>query len=170
MPKKYSFTDEQKNELNCAYRESKERREIMRLQALRLIICFNMTKEQVSPIVLLSTTYIVKLISLYENRGLVSVLGKKQGGNHRNLTVEEEAAILKGFEETAKQGSQISAKEIEKKYVEAVGRKVGNSQIYYVLRRHGWRIVKPRKKHPGSDPVEQEEYKKNQLRDKRCSK
>lgn len=163
MPKRYQFTEEQKEELNNAHKSSEEKREMSRLQALRLHICFNMPTDQITEIVFLSLSYIKRLISLYENKGLSSILGHKQGGNHRNLTLEEEGELLSEFEESAKQGQQISAKDIEKKYIEAVGHNVGNSQIYYVLRRHGWRIVKPRKKHPESDPVEQEEYKKNPL-------
>lgn len=170
MPKKYQFKDEQKEEINNAYKASEEKREKSRLQALRLYICFNMPQEQISEIVLLSLSYIKRLISLYDNKGLTAILCQKQGGNHRNLTVEEERKLLEGFEESANQGQQISAKDIEKKYIETVGHDIGNSQIYYVLRRHGWRIVKPRKKHPESDPALQEEYKKNQLRDKRCLK
>ena len=33
-------------------------------------------------------------------------------------------------------------------YEQAVGHRTGGSQIYYVLRRHGWRKVMPRSKHP----------------------
>jgi transposase len=58
-------------------------------------------------------------------------------------------------------GQMISGVEIQRAYEAVVGHEVSNSQIYYVLKRHGWRKAQPRKKHPKADPVEQEAYKKN---------
>ncbi|MCL2501217.1 MAG: winged helix-turn-helix domain-containing protein [Defluviitaleaceae bacterium] len=33
-------------------------------------------------------------------------------------------------------------------YQEKVGHRIGTAQIYYVLKRHDWRKVKPRSRHP----------------------
>ena len=33
-------------------------------------------------------------------------------------------------------------------YIEKVGHSIGGSQIYRMLKRHGWRKVMPRSKHP----------------------
>lgn len=44
----------------------------------------------------------------------------------------------------------LDTAELEQKYEEAVGHRIGNSQIYRVLERHGWRKVMPRSKHPKS--------------------
>ena len=42
----------------------------------------------------------------------------------------------------------VSVRDIETAYQEAVGHSIGTGQIYYVLRRHGWRKIMPRSRHP----------------------
>ena len=42
----------------------------------------------------------------------------------------------------------VEISEIEEAYQEKVKHKIGNVQIYRVLRRHGWRKIMPRSKHP----------------------
>ena len=64
------------------------------------------------------------------------------------MSYEEEAALLKPFEEKAEAGQMIEISEIKATYQDAVGHYVGASQIYYVLHRHKWRKVTPRSQHP----------------------
>ena len=64
------------------------------------------------------------------------------------MTAEEEAALLEPFEEKAEKGQIVEVSEIKARYVQAVGHSIGGSQIYYVLRRQGWRKVMPRSQHP----------------------
>ncbi|WP_273497438.1 winged helix-turn-helix domain-containing protein [Peptoniphilus rhinitidis] len=64
------------------------------------------------------------------------------------MSFEEEEEFLKQFEEKAEKGQIITAKEIEKAYIERVGHPIGGSQIYYVLKRHNFRKIMPRSKHP----------------------
>jgi transposase len=42
-----------------------------------------------------------------------------------------------------------------------LGRPVAASVVYRMLARHGWRKVAPDTRHPKSDPLAQEEWKKN---------
>lgn len=56
--------------------------------------------------------------------------------------------MLKKFEEKGKKGQIITVKEIEEEYIKLVGHTIGTSQIYYVLKRHGYRKVMPRSRHP----------------------
>ena len=64
------------------------------------------------------------------------------------MSFEEEANLLEPFHERASQGQLVEVSEIKAVYEEAVGHTIGGSQIYYVLRRHGWRKVMPRSRHP----------------------
>ena len=64
------------------------------------------------------------------------------------MSVEEEADILQPFYARAEKGEIIEVSEIKKAYQEKVDHKISSSQIYYVLRRHGWRKIMPRSKHP----------------------
>lgn len=87
-------------------------------------------------------------ICKYVKEGIEGLLSKGQKGNHRNLTFKQEEEMLKKFEEKGKKGQIITVKEIEDEYVKLVGHSIGTAQIYYVLKRHGWRKVMPRSKHP----------------------
>jgi transposase len=155
------YTEAQKEEIRSAYKKSHERRERNRLLALKLIVCRGYTAENAAMICDLSVSYTEKLVSKHHAHGLKMLLGKPQGGNSRYLTHEEEAAVLEKFRERAELGEIVSGVEIQKEYEFAVGHEVSNSQIYYVLERHDWRRVKPRKAHPKADPAAQEAYKKN---------
>ena len=64
------------------------------------------------------------------------------------MSVAEEAALLEQFQKRAEQGQVLNTREIANAYEKAVGHPIGNSQVYRVLRRHGWRKVMPRSKHP----------------------
>jgi len=155
------YTELQKEEIKSAYKKSHERRERNRLLALKLIICRGYEIASVSSICELSVSYIEKIVSVHHAHGLSSILGKPQGGNSRYLSYEEEAVILEKFRERAEKGEVVSGVEIQREYEKEVGHEVSNSQIYYVLERHEWRRVKPRKQHPKADPAAQEAYKKN---------
>ena len=64
------------------------------------------------------------------------------------MTCEEEAAFLSAYKELAEQGQIIETGEIKRSYEEKTGHRIGKGQIYRVLKRHGWRKVMPRSKHP----------------------
>lgn len=99
--------------------------------------------------------YIPKLISQYRDGGLEAIVGNHYHGNCRNLTVAEEAAILHPFQERADAGQMVDIREIKAAYESAVGHEIGSGQIYFVLKRHNWRKVMPRSRHPqkASDEV-----------------
>ncbi len=93
-----------------------------------------------------STVY--EWIRKYKKGAIDALKNKKRPGNHRNLSYEEEREFLKAFEEKAQKGQIVTAKEIEKAYIEKVGHSIGSGQIYYVLKRHGFRKIMPRSRHP----------------------
>ena len=92
--------------------------------------------------------YVSQLVAKYRDHGLEAISGNHYGGNHRNMSFEEEAAILAPFKARAEKGELVEISEIETAYQQAVGHSIGTSQIYYVLHRHGWRKVMPRSRHP----------------------
>ena len=65
----------------------------------------------------------------YEESSISELLNKKRTANRRNML----------FEEKSEKSQIITAKEIEKTYIERVGQPIGGSQIYYVLKRHDFR-------------------------------
>ena len=92
--------------------------------------------------------YISQLMAKYREGGLKAITENHYGGNRRNMSFEEEDALLEPFRQKASQGQVIEVTEIKAAYEAAVGHTIGGSQIYYVLRRHGWRKIMPRSRHP----------------------
>lgn len=151
---KYTFTEEEKKELEKARKKNRDKKIEKRLEALILRTEGKKNKE-ISKKTGFHTQYITVLVSRYKTKGIESITENHYKGNRRNLSYEEEEALLEPFRQAAKDGKLVSVKEIEAVYREAVGRSIGTSQIYYVLHRHGWRKVMPRSRHPkkASDEV-----------------
>jgi transposase len=82
------------------------------------------------------------------------------GRKHAYLTLEEERQFLAPFFESAAAGGVLTVAEIKAAYERRVKRKVAASTVYRLLHRHGWRKLMPRKRHPKSDPKQQEQEKK----------
>ena len=69
-----------------------------------------------------------KWISIFSNQGTQGIMNKPKGGNHRNMTFEQEEEFLKQFEERAKKGELLSTNEIKEAYIESVGLALGMSR------------------------------------------
>ena len=96
----------------------------------------------------ISKTRVVHSVGEYFKNGLEEYTRKKYGGNHRNMSVEEEEEILQQFRERAEAGQVVGAKEIKQVFDEKLGRDTGRGYIYMLLDRHKWRKVMPRSRHP----------------------
>jgi len=82
------------------------------------------------------------------------------GRKHAYLTIEEEKAFLVPFLRKAEASGVLTIAEIKAAYEKRVNKQVPPSTIYRLLHRHGWRKIAPRKRHPKSDPQQQEKAKK----------
>lgn len=91
---------------------------------------------------------VARLVAEYKENGLEKFMQNKYGGNHRSLSEEEEREILSRFEKKAQEGQIITAQDIKKAFDERIGKDTGSGYIYMLLKRHGWRKVMPRAKHP----------------------
>jgi len=91
---------------------------------------------------------------------------KKTWGGRRNssMTIEEERKFLSQWQEQATSGGVLTVPPIHAALVERLGHAIPLSTTYRLLARHGWRKVQPDTKHPKSDPVAQDEFKKNSRR------
>lgn len=154
MGKKYKFSQVQLDEIVAAKAKNKNKRIDKRLTVLELS-AKGTKREEIALITGYHIDYIPKLISQYRDGGLEAIVGNHYHGNRRNLTVEEEAEILRPFQERAEAGQMIDIREIKAAYETAVGHKISSGQIYRVLKRHNWRKVMPRSRHPkkASDEV-----------------
>ena len=147
MACRYEFTEEQVQEITNAAKANKRKDVDRRLRALLMRAKGN-TLAEIAQATGYSISNITKLVRTYRAGGLAAIVENHYGGNHRNMSYEEEAALLKPFEQKAEAGQMVEISEIKAAYQEAVGHPIGTSQIYYVLHRHKWRKVMPRSRHP----------------------
>ena len=159
MASRYQFSEEEIKAIQQARKENKDKRAEARLKALELRAKGEEAKD-VAKATGFHPAYVTQLVAKYRDQGLEAITGNHYGGNHRNMSVEEETAILAPFKEDAEKGKIVETKEIAEAYQSAVDHPVGKGQIYCVLRRHGWRKVMPRGKHPKKASEEEIESSK----------
>lgn len=154
MKMKYKITKEQKEEIETARKSNKNKRVEKRLRVLSLRADGKSLSEIMSATEY-SRSYINQLIAEYCQRGLSAIVDNHYSGNRRNMSIAEEAEILETFRQRAEAGEIVDTREIKLAYEKKVGHPIGSGQIYYVLRRHNWRKIMPRSKHPNkaSDEV-----------------
>lgn len=86
----------------------------------------------------------------------------KAGGRKRqNMSVQEEREFLAPFLEQAASGGVLVVGQVKAALDKHLGREVALASAYNLLHRHNWRKLAPDKRHPQSDPLAQEEWKKN---------
>jgi transposase len=87
------------------------------------------------------------------------------GGRRKALlSIEEEAEFLAPWAEQAKSAGVLVLSPIRAALAQRLGRPVAASVVWRLLARHGWRKLAPDTRHPKSDPVAQEAWKKNSPR------
>ncbi len=147
MGSSYQFKQEEIEAIEQARRGNKDKRAEQRLKALELRAKGSSAKE-VAQVTGFCAAYVSQLVKKYRDNGLEAISGNHYGGNHRNMSVEEEAKILESFKARAEKGELVEIREIAQAYQAAVDHPVSGGQIYCVLKRHGWRKVMPRSRHP----------------------
>lgn len=137
--------------------------QLRQAQAVVLPLRFEMSLAQAAQITGLSVGWVSKLRNRYiQGKPVGDGSVPARGGRRRqNFTLEEEAEVLKPFLDKAKEGGILVVGEIRPQIEEALGRPMALSSVYALLHRHNWRKLAPDKRHPQSDPVAQEEWKKN---------
>ena len=143
----YRYTEEDRAIIAAERKANKDKRAEKRLHALELRAS-GKSAEEVASATGFHAAYISQLTAKYQKGGIEAISGNHYGGNRRNMTLEEERALLEPFREKAQKGQTVEVSEIKASYEQAVGHTIGGSQIYYVLHRNGWRKIMPRSQHP----------------------
>jgi transposase len=143
-------------------KETKDPRQLQRWYIVYTALLQPRKAEEIATSVGVSKSLVQKVISRYNRAGIPSIEVKSSGGRYREyLTKEEEKQFLSQFFKRAELGECVTAKIIHLAYEERIGHTVHETTIYRLLRRHGWRKVQPRPRHPKADLQVQEEFKKN---------
>lgn len=83
------------------------------------------------------------------------------GRKRQNMSVKQEREFLAPFLESAAVGGVLVVGQIKAALDKQLGREVALASVYNLLHRHQWRKLAPDKRHPQSDPLAQEKWKKN---------
>jgi len=153
MMRRKVFSGAQWRELDNKYRvkgkkKVKDVKAYKRLQALYMRGLGKSNKE-ISELTGFSVQYITDLVRKYMEHGLDAILTDKRTSNNRHMSFDDEGAFLEQFVDLAEAGQIVTAEKIQQKFHEAAGKECDSSTIYRLLKRHGWRKVKPRPQHPG---------------------
>lgn len=161
MPRSYKYSEEQIIELKSARKKNKDKNVEKRLKAL-LLRANGEKCAEVAQKTGYAASYLSALASKYHKEGLEAITESHYGGNHRNMSFEEEAMLLQPFREAAAAGQIVETSAILKAYEEKLGRSCekDHGRIYRVLERHKWRKVMPRSKHPKKASEEEIESSK----------
>ena len=147
MAKSYAISQSQLVEIETARKKNRNKNIERRLYVL-VMRAEGKSLEEISEKTGYHISTASKLIARYMRDGISAIAENHYKGNRRNMSFEEEAAILAPFIERAERGEMVDIKEIAAAYQKAVPHKISDTQIYYVLHRHGWRKVMPRSRHP----------------------
>jgi transposase len=145
--RRITFTEEQIAEIDEARKSNQNKNTERRLCVLSMK-AQRKTLDEIVARTGYSHTYARSLVTKYFVEGIESIIGKKRKANRRNISFEEEEALVNGFAERAKKGELITVKDIKTAYETRVGHKIGSGHIYMILKRQGWRKIKPRPEHP----------------------
>jgi transposase len=137
--------------------------QLRQAQAVVLPLLFEMSLEQTAQITGLSASWVSKQRNRFiQGKPVGDGSVPARGGRHRqNFSLEEEAALLQPLLEQAKEGGILVVGQIRPQIEAALGRRMAQSSLYALLHRHNWRKLTPDKRHPQSDPIVQEAWKKN---------
>ena len=147
MAKSYAISQSQLVEIEAA-REKNRNKNIERRLYVLVMRAEGKSLEEISEKTGYHISTASKLIARYMRDGISAIAENHYKGNRRNMSFEEEAAILAPFIERAEREEMVDIKEIAAAYQKAVPHKISDTQIYYVLHRHGWRKIMPRSRHP----------------------
>ena len=146
---KYVFGENDIQVIQAARRKNRDKNVERRLRALELK-AQGYTGKEIAAITGYNSLYISKLAAKYHTGGLEAILGNHYKGNHRNMSLEEEAAFLEQFMDESNGGRITDVPAVKAAYDKEIGHETGHGQIYYVLHRHGWE-TDGRKKRSGAN-------------------
>lgn len=137
--------------------------ELRLAQALLMPLKFGLSLDETGLALGLSKSWVLRLRKRFGRIQGGQELPKSKRGlrNRARMTLSEEAALLAPSIEQAKHGGVMIVPPLKAKLEKALGRSLAQSTVYAMLHRHGWRKLAPDKQHPQSNPVAQQEWKKN---------
>ena len=144
---RFQISEEEYEAIKAKEKESKEKQISKRLRILMLRYEGYKVRE-IAKMYGMRINSISQLCRRYREQGLEEFVQNKYKSHRHALTEEEEKSILAPFEKAAEAGQVVTVQEIKAAFDKVRGKDTGRGYIYMLLKRHGWRKVMPRSKHP----------------------
>jgi transposase len=163
MVKARVISQEEIETLEAKGNKIKTRKEYRRLESVLLRAKEGKTAEEIGVILKINPRTVEKHHRRYFEEGLAAFDAKKPGvqkGTPRHTTVETEKTLFSELKEKAQEGEILKAGQIKPMYEERIGRTIGKSTIYKILKRNRWSKKQPRPRHPEGNDAEKESFKK----------
>jgi transposase len=138
--------------------------ELRRAQSILLPALFGATIAQTAEAIGVAPATVSRLRATFlkpESAQDAALKGTWGGRRNAWMSFEEEKEFLAPWLAKADQGVLVVASPIREALAKRLAQPVKASVIYRMLERHHWRKVAPDTRHPKSDPVVQETWKKN---------
>jgi transposase len=145
--KKHEITKKEYDTVQAISKNTKLKRVDRRLQVI--ILRYEGKKDtEIAEKLNYSRKRVSQLCAEFKKVGAEEYACHKYGGNNQVVTTEKEKEILDKFRVKAEKGTIVTAQEIKAEFDKLLGKDTGSGYIYMLLKRHGWRMVMPRGKHP----------------------
>lgn len=131
-------------------------------QAVLLPALASATLEQTAAILGVGRATVARLQQRFRQSVRPRATRPQWGGRRKALlSLAQEAEFLAPWAEQAKAAGVLVLSPIRAALAQRLGRPVAASVVWRLLARHGWRKLAPDTRHPKSDLVAQEAWKKN---------
>ena len=132
-------------------------------QAVLLPALLDATLEDTAAALGVGRATVARLQALLRRKVAKPTEARPSWGGRRQalMSIEQEREFLAPWTKQADAGGVLVVSPLRAALAQALGHPVAASVVYRMLARHGWRKVAPDTRHPKSDPLVQEERKKN---------
>ena len=144
---RFQITEEEYQEIKEMETQIKDKRSSRNLRVLMLRY-EGLKVREIAKAMGIEVNSVSRICTQYREQGLKEFVRNKYTSHCRLLSEEKETEILAEFEKKANAGEMITVKEIKAAFDEACKKDTGKVYVYLVLKRHKWRKVMPRPRHP----------------------
>jgi transposase len=137
--------------------------QLRQAQAVVLPLAYGLSLVDTAQVIGVSPGWACQLRRRFMRGQLAGAINVPRAGGRKrqNMSLQEEREFLAPFLEQAATGGVLVVGQLKAALDKRLGRKVALASAYNLLHRHNWRKLAPDKRHPQSDPLAQEEWKKN---------
>lgn len=156
-----AFPKETAKKLEGLLKTSKDAGVLRRVQAVYFRVGHGYDACRIARMTGYSARTVRNIHSAFLKDGMkIFTISPRGGRRNADMSVSEEAAFVSSFDIEGKSGGILEVSRVHRAHCEKVGRDVAVSTTYDLLRRHGWRKVAPRPRHPKADKDAQGLFKK----------